>query len=1257
MANRTIGITATDGGKGDGLHACPRQRKPVALMSALALAPALALGLAACGGGGDGTPALVGSDGCFPGLVTGFAGAIGDAPISPFAPVPGSVVFTGGEGDGGGGVGGGGDGGGGGGGEGVGGSDGQYTRVDVTIETAAGARAGPWPVDTAQGMVTFVPCGHQPPMRITFQGRQADSVYYDEGTGRNESFAGQARYGLITKGGINHGVTPFSHALYLRVQQIGRERGLAEGWRDASVIEQAHRELLAAVNDQLPGLYRLDDLTRLPVMLNSSNDVEGSGVLTPNANGVYGAVVAGLSLMASTTLPGTGATALGLSDALAGDLADGRLDLAATDGSAIATPTRSPYSFESMWSHLTVGAGVMAARTGADHLKTDVVPIGYVRAKAPDGAPGGGAGETLYALASNGTLVFVPNPAAGSPAIKPAANQRFSQLYRFGPDTVVALRRDGLGLLVFPSAWDGNLYLEVAAPTGARIVEMFDVGYPVLRMADGSLMRLQGTALAAESAPPGMLNATCRTEYAGALANGGDPALGSGGTGMLCYGPTAAGTTRVWRQGGGVVGADMTLPRILQVSGNEQVTLGLLADGSLMQLDADHAVRFTGAGGADLPQPPGPEGRQLVAAGSAPKRIDVPKICWVRAPFAIGCDGSAWAMTYQEYRSPTGAFLGAGPITGVRPLPIPTPVWRTRANRRLTAADAEMSADAVFIGVNGRVYDLNGQPIVLPLDGVAPPDTPDRTPLSPELAAVAGDNILTREEAQADLTLNGQAQAGSVVEAKFAGFTGQANADGQRRWELRVPMAALPKTNGDVPVEVTARNGLGTSAPTRRMIRVVLTEAAAPTIAPVAGDDRVTAAEAGATVTVNGSAEADARITVTWSGRTKQASASSTGSWAVGFGPGELPGAGQTQVTAQASNENGPGGQTSRTVTIVPAPPATPTIAPVTGDDVISTREAGGAISIAGSATAGSSVAVSWQGRAKTATATGGQWTVTYAEGEVPVPGTTTVTAIASNDGGRSEPASRTVTVEAPVAQPPVAQPPPPPVIGAITGDDFLDRREIGSGIVVNGNARAGDTVTVQIRELELSREGLVDAAGRWQVPFLAEELGAINRMALTQVTFSASARLGDQSSATVTRPAKVEQAPVVQAPAAQVTIDPVTGDDRLDLAEQERGFAVTGTGQPASTLVLRWSSSEGPLAADLRGEVGTAGRWSIPVTAASLGKVVSVARVNLLVQQTGGTGVPDASRTVTVVQRQTGPGVVDRPVVQWQASSGQVRR
>lgn len=1188
----------------------------------------LAAAVAGCGGGGGGDAAsLVGAGGCFPGLITGFGGSIGDSPLGPFAPVPGFSTGEGGGDGAGGGVGGGG-------GEGVGGSDGQYTRVDVTVETAAGARTGPWPVDAALGMVTFVPCDHKPPMRITFQGRGADSVYYDEGTGRDESFVGKVRQGLITTSERNHGVTPFSHALYLRVQQIGRERGLTEGWHDLSVIEQAHREMLALVNDQLPGIYRLDDLTRLPVMLNSRNDVEGSAVLTPNANGVYGAVVSGLSLMAATTLPKTGGTALELSDALANDLADGRLDLAAVDGNAIATPTRAPYSFESMWSHLTVGAGVTAARTGVDKLKTDAVPIGYVRAKAPEGAATSGIAETLYALSSNGSLIAVPNPDAGTAPGKPAANQRFSQLYRFGPETVVALRRDGLGLMVFPTAWDGQFNVEVAAPAGGRIVEMFDAGYPVLRMADGTLFRLQGSSLVAEPAPPGMLNASCRSEYPGALANGSDPALGSGGTGMLCYGPTYAGSTRLWRQGGGVAGVDMSLPRVLQVSGNEQVVLGLMSDGSVMQLDANHAVRYVDGAGAEVTQPTSTAGRQLVAPGSPPKRIDLPKVCWVRAPFAIGCDGSAWAMTYQEYRSPSGEFMGAGPITGTRALPIPTPVWRTRANRRMTSADAEMTADAVFIGVNGRVYDLNGQPINLPLDGVSW-DTPDRTPLSPGLAAVAGDNILTREEAQADLALNGDAQAGSRVDVKFGGYAGNATADAQRRWELRVPAAALPKANGDVTVEVTATNPVGTSAPTRRTIRVVLNEAAAPTIAAVTGDDTVTSAEAASTVTINGSAEAGTTITVTWGGRTKQAIAGSTGAWAVGYAPGEIPAAGSTQVTAQASNENGAGGQTSRTVRVVPAAPGTPTIAPVTGDDVITAEEAKAGVSIGGSATAGSTVAVSWQGQAKSAVATGGQWSVAYGPGEVPAAGTTTtVTAVASNDGGRSEPASRTVRVEAPVVEAP-----PPPEIAAITGDDTLNVPELQAGITVTGMALPYHTVTVSA--LGTTHEVMAGTIGQWQVGFSARELTGIGEA--NSVTFTATASRGGLTSSPATRTAKIDRGLDDREPVAQFAIDRVTGDDQLSLAEQESGFTVTGTGAVGGILRLRWSGSAGALADDIRGSVGSNGRWAIPVSAAALGKVVSVASANLLVSQTTTVGVLEASRVVRVDQRTPGTATPSR--------------
>src|SRR5690606_40685984 len=62
-------------------------------------------------------------------------------------------------------------------------------------------------------------------------------------------------------------------------------------WKDPARVQIAHDEVLAAVNDLLPGIYRLEDLTRLPVMVSQANSQANSGVLTDNQNGVYGAVL------------------------------------------------------------------------------------------------------------------------------------------------------------------------------------------------------------------------------------------------------------------------------------------------------------------------------------------------------------------------------------------------------------------------------------------------------------------------------------------------------------------------------------------------------------------------------------------------------------------------------------------------------------------------------------------------------------------------------------------------------------------------------------------------------------------------------------------------------------------------------------------------------------------------------------------------------------------------------------------------------
>jgi hypothetical protein len=93
--------------------------------------------------------------------------------------------------------------------------------------------------------------------------------------------------------------------------------------------------------------------------------------------------------------------------------------------------------------------------------------------------------------------------------------------------------------------------------------------------------------------------------------------------------------------------------------------------------------------------------------------------------------------------------------------------------------------------------------------------------------------------------------------------------------------------------------------------------------------------------------------------------------------------------------------------------PAAPTISAVETNDVVTAAEASDGVTISGTAAASATVAVSWGTVNKSTTASGGgAWTVTYAAGEVPSPGSTTVAATASNSNGPSPTTTRAVTVE-----------------------------------------------------------------------------------------------------------------------------------------------------------------------------------------------------------------------------------------------------
>jgi hypothetical protein len=151
---------------------------------------------------------------------------------------------------------------------GIGGGPGFTSGALVEVTFADGTRLTGARTDADKGMVTLVPCNlaEALPALVRVTGG-AGSTYYDPGSRRWASFEGRSLHAVVNAFEVdaNLAVTPFTEAMYRRVLALGN--GAPHSWQDAGRIERAHDEIKAAVNDLLPGMYRLDRLDRMPLLV------------------------------------------------------------------------------------------------------------------------------------------------------------------------------------------------------------------------------------------------------------------------------------------------------------------------------------------------------------------------------------------------------------------------------------------------------------------------------------------------------------------------------------------------------------------------------------------------------------------------------------------------------------------------------------------------------------------------------------------------------------------------------------------------------------------------------------------------------------------------------------------------------------------------------------------------------------------------------------------------------------------------------
>ncbi|MGH1358742.1 MAG: hypothetical protein ACRBC3_08255 [Burkholderiaceae bacterium] len=660
--------------------------------------------VAGCGGGGSAVDSDAVRKDCRPGVITGFTGKFDDNPVR---------VVTTGEGDGGGagGVGAGGDGAAG---IGAGGSLGQFVNVDVTVEFASGEKYGPVRVDEQKGMVTIVPCSLQPPALVTLTGAAGSGAkYYDEARDRDLSFEGRQLRSVITSFDKNAGLTTFTEAMVRRAERVATTKSnvsAKNAWKDLSRINAAHDEILIAINRQLPGVYRLDDLRRLPVILNAERAAAGSDALTDDQNGKYGAALAGIVSVAAANLGEEGSPALEINDQLAADLADGLLDLV-DDGKSVASQKGAAYTFESFWAFQTLATTAAAKKSGTGKLASASIPFdrSYIESKDRDGNL---IGSVDISHGSDGVLTYKETLVGCNDIIRTVANVRQKRL-------LSAISGDGKTLYeAKPGASRCEIAFEHPFTVPGKSLASMDSTGSIFRTTDGRfylfIYNPDGSdpwwQLVADGPRP--IYVSLAFGFIWTLTDAGEihQYTYSQEDGLIF--DAASRTVRPPAGTRHVVELPNPVVRIANSADNRE-TFALTTTGEVFWMDLRDSTGFRDPTIAPLP----------VSLGGS-------NICWIsQGIVVVSCDGSfhqiARAVTdlnvppLLDRVDENGARFfvpGTGSVFVEQPVMSQTPIWRT--TDQLQFADGadlpvELSNPARLIGVDGSLRTLSGE-VLLP---------------------------------------------------------------------------------------------------------------------------------------------------------------------------------------------------------------------------------------------------------------------------------------------------------------------------------------------------------------------------------------------------------------------------------------------------------------------------------------------------------------------------------------------------------------
>ncbi|MFW8635561.1 Ig-like domain-containing protein [Cribrihabitans pelagius] len=479
--------------------------------------------------------------------------------------------------------------------------------------------------------------------------------------------------------------------------------------------------------------------------------------------------------------------------------------------------------------------------------------------------------------------------------------------------------------------------------------------------------------------------------------------------------------------------------------------------------------------------------------------------------------------------------------------------------------DGSYDTEVQVTAPDGTEYTLDGPAVVI-----------DTTPPEAEITsgAVSTGDIVNAEEQAGGTVITGTGEAGAAVTLEIEGAARSTTVAEDGTWSLTFTADEIPAGEYDTAISITTTDSFGNSATTADVLRV---DTVAPPVArgTVEGDDIINADEASDGVTLTGTSEAGASITVEFQGLTRSVTADDAGNWSAAFAASEIAfGEYDAPVTITATDAAGNSETITDTLRVDTTLTASYGEGQAGGDDTVNAAEDAAGVTLTGTADPDATVVVELGGVTRTATVgADGNWSASFSDGDIPAGSYDAEVVVTVTDAaGNSETITETLAIDTEVA--------PLTVDADQTADDVLNRAEHAAGLTLTGTVEPGSAVAVTIEGV--TREATVDADGNWSAAFDAADIpgGTYSTSAAITATDAAG------NSRTLTESFSVDTELNASYDAGQAG-----GDGTVNAAEDAAGITLTGTVDPGASVVVELGGVARTASVD------AAGNWSASFT------------------------------------------------------------